>query len=72
MFLCFLIIKYQCKNMICLGQHTVITFATAHRATRSIAAVTVMRDVCDWPVIATAIPTSTARFWATLLFPTLT
>ena len=56
--------------MICLGQHTAITFATAHKATRSIAAVTVRKD--DWPVIATAVPTSTVTFWATLLFPTFT
>ena len=58
--------------MICLGQHTAITFATAHTIRRSIAAVTVKRDVCDWPVIATALPTFTARFCVTLLFLTIT
>ena len=58
--------------MICLGQHTAIAFATAHTVNRSIHAVTVMKDACDWPVIATALPTFTARVWATLLFPTFT
>ena len=58
--------------MICLGQHTAITFATAHKVRRSLAAVTVMKGVCDWPVLATALPTFTARFWATLLFLTFT
>ena len=52
--------------MICFGQHTTITSATAHSLS-STGAVTVRNDACDFPVFATAHLTFTVRVWATVV-----
>ena len=57
----FLILKYQCKNIICYGQHTAIpfvTFTTAHCFIVMFGAFTVEHGACDFPVV-------TAAFFAT-------
>ena len=61
----FLILKYQCKNIICYGQHTAIAFGTlttAHRFNRMFEAFTVEHVACDFPsVMAAVVATSTVR-----------
>ena len=72
-FFVFLIFKHQCKNIICYGQHTAITFATAHCfSILEFLAVTVENVASPVKIAATALLTFTFRpiasVWATLVF----
>ena len=54
----FLILKYQCKNIICYGQHTAIpfgTFTTAHCFIVMFGAFTVKHGAFDFPVVTAAV-----------------
>ena len=54
----FLILKYQCKNIICYGQHTAIpfgTFTTAHWFMAMFEAFTVQHVACDFPFVIVAV-----------------
>ena len=54
----FLILKYQCKNIICYGQHTAIafvTFTTAHRFIAMFEAFTVEHVASDVPSATAAV-----------------